>query len=521
MSPPVRRIDLFACLSLATDLALGQNQNFALKSCLLGARLGEAARASDQGIAGILYQALLRYIGCNADTHLMSALLGDEYVFRREFARIDNGRGSEVLPLVLRALHRRSAGASLTTTALTIVQGLMRAEGESRAILSGHCEVAERLAARLGLPDTYRKNLGQLYERWDGRGIPHGLKGEAIALPVRIVTLAQDAIVLTEAFGFDAAMAMIRERRGGAYDPNLTDLFVAKADRLMSGLAQGANAEAIRRLEPAPQAVLSEAEVDAACLVIADMTDLRMPQSLGHSRAVADLAEAAARALSLPQADLVLTRRAGLVHDIGELLLPVSAWTRPGPFSETERDIAHLHPLHSERILTRAGGTFDQIGLIAGRHHERLDGSGYHRGLRGTDLPLTARILAAAEACRSWIEPRPHRTALAPATAASRLNAEMRAGRVCREAGGAVLAALGQPQTRPGQTLDLTAREVEVLRLLTEGRTIKGVALHLGIATKTADNHVQNLYSKLGVTTRAAAVLWAVERGLHQNFLSG
>ena len=519
MSPPVRRIDLFACLSLATDLALGQNQNFALKSCLLGARLGEAARASDQGIAGILYQALLRYIGCNADTHLMSALLGDEYVFRRDFALIDSGRSIEVLPLVLRALHRRSAGASLATTALTIMQGLMRAEGESRAILSGHCEVAERLAARLGLPDLISKNLGQLYERWDGRGIPHGLKGEAIAFPVRVVTIAQDAIVLTEAFGLDAAVVMIRERRGGAYDPNLTDLFVAKADRLMSGLAQGANAEAIRRLEPAPHANLSDAELDAACLVIADMTDLRMPHGLGHSRAVADLAEAAARNLSLPQSDLVLTRRAGLVHDIGELVLPVSAWNRPGPFSDPDRDIARLHPLHSERILARAGGAFDQIGFIAGRHHERLDGSGYHRGLRGADLPLAARILAAAEAYCSWIEPRPHRTALAPTSAALRLNAEMRAGSICRDAGGAILTALGQTRARPGQTFDLTAREVEVLRLLTEGHTIKGVAQRLGIAAKTADNHVQNLYSKLGVTTRAAAVLWAVERGLHQNSL--
>lgn len=514
MSTQVRRIDFFAALSLATDLALGQAQTFALKSCLLAARLGAEARVSDPEMTGILYQALLRYIGCNADTHLMSALLGDEYVLRRDFARIDNARPSEVLPIVLRALRRRNAGASLAATTLAILQGLARATGESRDILTGHCEVAERLAKRLGLDPTLCRNLGQLYERWDGKGIPQGLRGEAVALPVRIVTLAQDAVVLTEAFGLDAAQALVRERRGGAYDPRLADHFLSKGAQLMSGLDQGASAEAIRRLEPAPQAVFSETELDAACLVVADMSDMRMPFLTGHSRGVADLAANAAVEAGLPSAEAILCHRAGLVHDIGELILPVAAWARPGPLTEVERGQADLHTLTSERILTRAGGAFERLGFLAGRHHERLDGSGYHRGMRGGDLPQAARLLAAAEAFRTWSEPRPHRTALSPATAAQRLTVAMRAGAICPDAGAAVLQAAGQRPTRGLPAHGLTPREAEVLRLLTEGKTIKGVAKSLGLAPKTADNHVQNLYAKLGVSTRAAAVLWAVERGL-------
>ncbi len=397
MPTDVRRIDLFAALSMATDLALGQTQNFALKSCLLAARLGDAAGISDAQMSAVLYQALLRYIGCNADTHLMAALLGDEYALRRDFARIDNARPSEVLAMVLRALGRRSAGASLATTALTILQGLARAATASRAILSGHCEVAERLAHRLGLDGAICHNLGQLYERWDGQGIPHGLQGEAVALPVRIVTLAQDAVVLTEAFGLDAATALIRARRGGAYDPGLADHFLSRAESLMSGLDQGAHAQAIRRLEPAPQPHLTEADMDAACLVIADMPDMRLPQFTGHSRAVADLSERAAHGLGLPGPDVILTRRAALTHDIGELVLPVAAWARPGPLTEGERSLADLHPLHSERILTRARGSFARIGHLAGRHHERLDGSGCHDLQRA--LPCGLQRLADRNPC--------------------------------------------------------------------------------------------------------------------------
>lgn len=510
----MRRIDFFAALSLATDLAVGQQQGFALRSAVLGVRLGHATGVQHDEVAAILYQALLRYIGCNADSHLMAALLGDEYAFRRDFSLIDNGRPTEVLALVVKALMRLNAGAPMQATALALVQGLMQAPGASRAILSGHCEVAERIAQRLGLPEAISTGLGQLYERWDGHGLPSGRKGEAIAFPVRVVTLAQDAILLCDAFGLDEAKHLIKKRKGSAYDPALVRAFLSQPSELMAGLASTPDADAVRALDPS-HAEMSGAEIDAACLVIADMVDMRMPHGIGHSRAVAQLAESAARLSGLREAEILMIRRAGWVHDIGELVLPVAAWTHPGSFADHERDQLRLHTWHGERILCRAGGAFLPLADLAGRHHERLDGSGYHRGAKGADLSSAARILAAAEAYRSWIETRPHRTALSPATAATRLTAAIREGRLCPEAGGAVLRAAGHTPRNTVAASDLTPREIEVLRLLVEGLTVKGVANALGVAVKTADNHVQNLYGKIGVRTRAGAVLLAVERGLH------
>ena len=155
------------------------------------------------------------------------------------------------------------------------------------------------------------------------------------------------------------------------------------------------------------------------------------------------------------------------------------------------------------------------LAALTGRHHERLDGSGYHRGSRAGDLSPAARILAASEAYRSWIETRPHRTALSPKAAAARLTAAIRDGTLCPDAAAAVLRAAGHVPRAAFAAADLTPRETEVLRHLISGMTVKGVAGALGVAVKTADNHVQNLYGKIGVRTRAGAVLWAVERGLH------
>src|SRR4051794_22373121 len=243
-----------------------------------------------------------------------------------------------------------------------------------------------------------------------------------------------------------------------------------------------------------------------------------MPFTFGHSRAVAALADAAARRMGLPASDIRALRWAACTHDIGELAVPVSTWMRAGTLTERETDAAHLHPYHGERALASLGGEGKFVAALVLRHHERLDGSGYHRNARGPDLSPAARILAAAEAFQTARETRPHRQASSDATAAAKLRAAAREGSLCPDAAEAVLACAGQPARRgvPERLAGLTPREMEVLRLIASGDTTKEVAGKLDIATKTADNHIQSLYSKIGVTTRAGAALYALERGLVQ-----
>jgi HD-GYP domain-containing protein (c-di-GMP phosphodiesterase class II) len=268
--------------------------------------------------------------------------------------------------------------------------------------------------------------------------------------------------------------------------------------------------------------MLDEAECEEAYLAIADMIDMRMPFTFGHSRAVAALAAAAGKRAGLPAADIRALRWAAYTHDIGELATPVSTWMRAGALTERETDAAHLHPYHGERALLPLGGDGKSVAALVLRHHERLDGSGYHRYAKASDLSPAARILAAAEAFQTAREARPYRPALNDSAAASKLRGAVREGKLCPEAVEAVLASAGQPARRDTaeRLSGLTPREIEVLRLIAGGHTAKEAARQLDIAPKTADNHIQSLYSKIGVTTRAAAALYALERGLVQGGMS-
>ena len=514
--PAIRRADFLMTLAYATDLATGQSRDFALRGCVLAMRIAEAAGLDARERGNVYHQALLRYVGCNADTHLLAAAFGDEIAMRQDLARIDIGNHKELVETFVRALSRAFSDAPSGDLDGFVERGLAEALNVSVPILAGHCEVAKRIGARLGLSDELRENLGQIYERWDGHGLPHGLKGDAVRLAVRLVALAQDAVVLSRLYGHAAMVEMIAGRSGGAYEAALADVFLADAGRLMEGIDGDISREVILALEPAPHAVLDEEAAEEAYLAIADMIDMRMPFTLGHSRAVAALADAAGRKTGLPAQDVRDLRRAGYTHDIGELSVAVSTWQRPGPLTSREADAARLHPYHGERALAALGGEGRAVAGLVLRHHERLDGSGYHRGVRGPDLSPAARLLAAAEAFQTAREARPHRAALGDAAAASRLRGAAREGKLCADAVAAVLECAGQPahRTTSERLAGLTPREIEVLKLIAAGNTAKEAARRLDIAPKTADHHIQSLYSKIGVNTRAGAALYALEHGL-------
>lgn len=522
-APAARRADFLMALAYATDLATGHSRDFALRSCVLAMRMADAARLDEDGRRAVYHQALLRYIGCNADSHLLAAAWGDEIALRRDLQRLDFGDRAEFAAVFVRALTRMFADLPPAELATAVESGLAQAAQVNVPILSGHCEVAQRIAERIGLPEEIRESLGQIYERWDGRGLPRGLAGAAVKYPVRLVTLAQDAIALTEGHGFEAMTAMIAKRAGGAYEPELAELFLSDPERFMAGLDGPVDRETILALEPTPHAMLDEAACEAAYLAIADFIDMRMPFTFGHSRAVAALAAAAAKHLGLPASDIRDVGWAAYTHDIGELTVPVATWMRAAALTERETDAARLHPYHGERALTSLGGDGRAVAALVQRHHERLDGSGYYRNSRGPDLSPGARVLAAAEAFQTMREARPHRPPLTDAAAAAKLRGAVREGKLRPDAVEAVLTCAGQPARRavPERLAGLTAREIEVLRLIAAGDTTKEAARKLDIATKTADNHIQSLYSKIGVTTRAGAALYALERGLVQHeFLS-
>jgi hypothetical protein len=237
----VRRAEIIAALSIATDLAMGQPLEFALKSCLLGVRLGQALGLTAEELRETYYEALLRYVGCNAESHIVAALFGDEMELRRDLLVIDRSSMFERGRVVLRAAQRAHAGAPLPGLIPETVKLFTTARSTALPVIAGHCEVAERIALRLGLGPEVSANLRQFYERWDGRGLPRGLGGEAIALPVRVVALAQDLALLSAVYGAEDALEIVKKRRGKAYDPASRRLRCGPSERFTCGPRRAAD----------------------------------------------------------------------------------------------------------------------------------------------------------------------------------------------------------------------------------------------------------------------------------------
>jgi response regulator RpfG family c-di-GMP phosphodiesterase len=319
--------------------------------------------------------------------------------------------------------------------------------------------------------------------------------------------------VFHEVGGVDAAVQVARSRRGTQFDPNLVDLFCAHAAGLLD-FDKANTWELVRPLLPRLDSELDDDSLDRALGALADFADLKSPYTLGHSRAVADLATAGAADLDLDHDRLNVMRRAGLVHDLGRLGVPNSVWDKTDPLSAGDVERVRMHPYYAERMFASVP-QLASIATLASYHHERLDGSGYPRGVRAAEIPREARILAAADCYRAWTEDRPHRSALTQDQVVSRIAGEVSSGRLDAEAVDAVLRAAGHriPRRRAAPA-GLSPREVEVLRLVARGLSHAEIAERLVISRKTASHHVEHIYAKTGVRNRAMASLFATRHGL-------
>jgi len=504
----VRGAELVATLCLATDLGMGFPFEHGLHSTLIAMRLADRLGLSREDVLLTYYGCLLSHSGCTTDAHVTAEVYGDSLTTR--FHPVMYGAGREVLTGLLRALP--DPGSTGPARAAQIARRFPRMARETRPHLTAMCEVAGMLADRLGL-SSLQGPLAYLFERWDGHGPLGRAKGEEIPLPMRIVHLARDAAFQRLLGGEERVVRLIRERAGHAFDPNLVACLTNDAERILTLDPHPSVWDETLAREPAPTLVLDGSALDRGLAAMGNFADLVSPYLAGHSAGVAELVAAAARHCGIDEVGVVAVRRAALVHDLGRVAVNARIWQKPDPLTADELEQVRLHPYHSERVLARSE-FLAALAAVAGAHHERLDGSGYHRAASGAELPLPARLLAAADAYHAMTEPRPHREPIAPERAAAILGEEADAGRLDPDAVTAVCVSAGQRAPRIKRPAGLTEREAEVVALLARGLQTKQVAGALGISVKTADHHIQSAYRKLGVSTRAAATLVAMEHGL-------
>jgi HD-GYP domain-containing protein (c-di-GMP phosphodiesterase class II) len=507
MHPPPSWPELLAAVSLACDRGMGLPLETGLATCLVATRLGELLDLDPNERLRAYRLSLLQHIGCTIENSELASIVGDEVLMREHSSILDFTDQKAMFGFML--AHVARANPVLARPA-----ALLRAMVGGKRILASAadvCEAGQMLGRRCGYAAAALTDLATVYENWDGTGLPAGVAGERIPIPVRVVQVASLAVNAERLLGAGAAEGLLRVRSGHSHDPAVVDAFLADPDRWAPVHVRESVWDAVIAAEPVPSDPPTPESVDRALAALGDFADLKSSYLVGHSTAVADLAAAAALAYGLGAEDVVLVRRAGWVHDVGRVAVSARVWDATGPLRPDDREQIRLHPYYTDQVLTRTP-FLQGLADVASAHHERLDGSGYHRGTTGAGLDAPARILAAADTYRTKSEQRPYRPAMTADQVKGYLRAEVEASRLDAAAVDAVLAAAGQEPTSSHPRL--TPREIEILAVAARGGSIREIARELSISPKTVDGHLQRIYPKIGVSTRGGATLYVLEHGL-------
>ncbi|MDP9341893.1 MAG: LuxR C-terminal-related transcriptional regulator [Actinomycetota bacterium] len=504
----LRLAELLVGLSSVSDLGMGLPLGDVTRACVLATRLAMDLGIEDAGVADVYYTALLQHVGCTAYSHEVSALFRDELALKRVSALTDFTSPVDVVRTYLPGVARAEGVRGVATA---VVRQKQLTDGYTAA----NCEVASMMARRLGLPESVQAALLHIFAWWNGKGRPRGMAGDEVAVASRVTQVATVAVMFDRLGEPEAAVEAVRRRAGGTLDPGLAVRFRRTGPKLLQEMAATDPVEATLEAEPKPWRTVPGDQLDEVLRAFGDAVDLKTPYLHGHAATVAELAAAAGPRMGLDGEATTRLRRAALVHDLGRVAIPSSIWDRPGPLGRSDWEQVRTHAYRSERILAGCPA-LENLAPVAGMHHERLDGSGYHRQASGPSIPMPARILGVADAYEAMTRARPHRPELGPERAADQLREGARGGQFDGEAVEAVLGAAGHrvTRTRPARPAGLSERQVEVLRLVAAGLSNREVAQRLHVSPRTAEHHVQDIYTKIGVSSRAAAAMFAMEHHL-------
>jgi putative nucleotidyltransferase with HDIG domain len=406
----LRLSEVLSGLSYALDITEGQPRGHTERSCLIGMRIAAALDLDDRTRSSLFYALLLKDAGCSSNAARVAALFGADDALVKSSRRLtDTSSRQEALAHVVRIA---GAGGSLLTRGRHVAAVLRSGRAGARALIELRCERGAAVTRAIGLGEVAARAIMDVDEHWDGGGYPAGISGEQISLPGRVMCLAQTAEVFWQRGGAGAACEIARRRRQTWFDPALVDALVALEHdtRFWDSL----ESPAVTRLEPPDRVLVAdERRLDRVAHAFASIVDAKSPYTADHSEGVAAIAAALARLLDLDEPARATLLRAALLHDIGKLGVSSRILDKPGPLGPSEREAVRRHPQFSTQILARVRA-FQDVARIAGAHHERLDGSGYHRGLTAAQLDQPSRILAVADVAEALSAERPYRPALGP-----------------------------------------------------------------------------------------------------------
>ena len=406
--------EIVSALCFALDLTEGAVPGHALRACLIGLRIGAALSFSPAHLSDLYYALLLKDIGCSSNSARMAQIFqGDERKAKAAVKFVDWTDSG--LACGLWAIRHALPGGSILKKAAILA--IMKRDGEQNnlAMFRARCERGATIARKTGLTEHAAKSIYSLDEHWNGLGYPDHLRGPDIPLLSRILLLAQHLDVYATRFGPGRAIREMHARSGRWFDPALVAVAedLHRKGSLWAGCNTPEEREIVIALEPGEIRHVGPHEIDAICEAFADVVDAKSPMTFSHSVGVMHAANGISGRLRLNPERRQLVYRAALLHDLGKLRVPNSILDKPAALSPEEWTIVRQHPQLSGQIISRIA-SFQSIAVVAARHHERLDGSGYPDGLSSADLRIEDCIVAAADVFSTINEFRPYREALSP-----------------------------------------------------------------------------------------------------------
>ncbi len=505
----LRLAEVLSALSLTTDLGSGVPFEKGLRTSVVASRLAALLDLALADRRAVYFAALLRSLGCTAHASTFANMFDDDVALQRELKVLDLDDPDWLSAQTAR--FASWAGAERASTLSARFASVLPTQGTQLA--RGSCEVSASLGAMLALPHGAIQALDEVYERYDGRGFPAGRAGDDLTVAARVVHVAERAVMAHYDGGWQAAAQSVARHAGGQLDPEICARFTANIEAVVTPLEGVDMLGAALAAEPPPPSVVPAGGVDRVCVAFASFADLKGRFLLGHSTHVAQLAERAGELAGCDAEGRATLRLSALLLDLGRVGVSSEIWDRPGRLGPVEWERVRLHSYWTERILKHCPA-FARLTSLAAAHHERLDGSGYHRSARAMELSSGARLLAAADVFAAMTELRPHRDAHSPSDAARVVHDEVAAGRLDADAVGAVVEAAGLRRRRRSWPNDLTDREVEVLRVLARGLSNREIAETLVLSPRTVQHHLASVYDKINLRTRAGAAVFAIENGL-------
>ncbi|MFL6697898.1 MAG: HD-GYP domain-containing protein [Vitreoscilla sp.] len=408
--------ELLGSLSHALDLTEGQPAGHCVRSCWIGQQIGRAIGLNIVQMRELYYATLLKDSGCSSTAaRICELFLTDDLSFKRDRRMVGLG-----LPSLMNFVIRHTGvKAGLAERFRAIVNAVHNGAEIARELVETRCSRGAQIARQLRFSEDVADGIQGLDEHWDGSGQPQGLQGDEIPLYSRIALLAQLVDVFHAGAGPQATREEVARRSGRWFEPRLADAFavLARDPAFWRQLASDDLEQRVLEMEPAqePQPV-GDDYLDDIALAFGQIVDAKSPWTAGHSSRVALIADQVSEQLGLAAPERRWLRRGALLHDVGKLGVSNQILDKPGKLDPLEWAAVQRHALHTEQILGRISA-FGVLARVAGAHHEKLDGTGYPRGLDARHIRLETRIITTADIFDALTADRPYRGAMGTAQA--------------------------------------------------------------------------------------------------------